>query len=315
MLCGIASMTSAQFGGRFSGGRGGGGRDGEYVAGNEPITPLPEDRKGVPNWQLDPNFKRDAFTFVRLRFTNIGYRGGSDGFANGFGGGGFNGGYGRGSPGGGRGMRGTGTSWKNDWPDSDLDFSFRLQQLTSLKVNPEPIQLEITDERLFDYPFVYMIQVGRLEFTEDEVRILRHYLLNGGFLMVDDHWGPDQQNWYDQIKRVFPDREPVELQADHPIFHCVFDLPHKPQVPAIQRWYRWQQTGEPDRTAYFLDDPEPHYRAIYDGKGRMMVLECANTDLGDGWEREGDNVEFFRKFSETQAYPIGINIVVYAMTH
>ncbi len=92
-----------------------------------------------------------------------------------------------------------------DWPDSDLNFSFRLQQLTSLKVNPDPISLRLTDERLFDYPFIYMIEPGALEFSEDEVKTLRRYLLNGGFLMVDDFWGEYQwRNFYEQIKRRLP---------------------------------------------------------------------------------------------------------------
>jgi hypothetical protein len=187
--------------------------------------------------------------------------------------------------------------------------------MTSLKVNPEPLALRIDDPRLFNHPFVYIIQAGRLEFTENEVGILRRYLKNGGFLMVDDIWGPDQENWYAQVKRIFPNREPVELTLEHPIFHCVFDLKEIPQVPAIQRWYGWARAGQPERTWYFDDDPKPHYRAIYDDQGRMMVLECANTDLGDGWEREGENIEYFHRFSEKWAYPMGINIVFYAMTH
>src|SRR3954465_778631 len=190
---------------QFGGGRFGGNWGGEFLRGDEPIQPLPPDRSGVTNWELDPGFKNDAFTFVRLRFTN-GHRGR-------FGGGGARG-FGT----------GTATSWLNDWPSGDLNFSFRLPQLTSLKVNPDPVQLEIDDERLWDFPFGPLHQVGRLEFTEEQVQILRRYLLNGGFLMVDDLWGTDQQNWYEHIKRVFPSREPAELPPEHPIFHCVFDL-------------------------------------------------------------------------------------------
>ncbi len=92
-----------------------------------------------------------------------------------------------------------------DWPDSDLNFSFRLQQLTSLKVNPDPISLQLTDPKLFDYPFLYMIEPGGSNFSEEEVVALRRYLLNGGFMMVDDFWGDYQwENFYEQIKRVFP---------------------------------------------------------------------------------------------------------------
>ena len=218
-----------QGGGRGGGGSGGrwGGLGGEYMAGNEAMRPLPEDRNGVPKWDVDPHFKSDVFTFVRLRFTTA------------------SGGRLSGQSDGELGVRrgGTGTSWLNDWPDSDLDLSFRLQQMTSMKVNPEPIPLQITDDRLFDYPFAYMLQVGRLEFTEAEIAVLRRYLLNGGFLMVDDHWGPDQENWKQQIRRVFPEREQRELPLEHPIFHCVFDLKAIPQVPPIQLWMRWAQAG------------------------------------------------------------------------
>jgi hypothetical protein len=289
MLAG--GLCAAQFrGGRGFGG--GGRRAGEFLAGDEPIQPLPPDREGTPNWSLDPHFKSDAFTFVRLRFTN----GSRSRFIGGFG-------------------NGTGTSWLNDWPNADLNLSFRLQQMTSMKVNPDPLQLEITDPRLFDYPFAFMLQVGRLQFTEDEVKVLRQYLLNGGFLVVDDHWGSDKENWRQQMKRVFPERDSIELPPEHPIFHCVFDLKKKPQIPTLQLWYRYADLGEPNHTWRNDVDQGPHYRAIFDDKKRMMVLECADTDTGDAWEREGENEEYFHLFSETQAYPLAINIIFYAMTH
>jgi hypothetical protein len=107
----------------------------------------------------------------------------------------------------------------------------------------------------------------------------------------------------------------TELTIDHPIFHCVFDLKKLPQIPGISMWRMFQQEGDFNRTWERTDDPYPHYRAIYDDKGRMMMLECANTDLGDGWEREGESQEYFKEFSEKWSYPLGINIVTYAMTH
>jgi hypothetical protein len=145
--------------------------------------------------------------------------------------------------------------------------------------------------------------------TEPEVAGLRRYLLNGGFLMVDDFWG--EQEWYgfyQNIKRVFPDREPLELPLEHEIFHCVYDLKQKPQVPSIHAWYG-------GRTFERWDAQEPHYRALFDDKDRMMAIICHNTDLGDGWEREGEDPGYFREMSEKWAYPLGINIVTYAMTH
>ena len=247
-------------------------------------------RSGLDDWSLTPGFEHEAFTFVRLHYQSAGGRGRGGGR-----------GFGRG---GGR------EAWETDWPDSDLNFSLRLQQLTSLEVNPDGLILQIEDPRLFDHPFLYMIEPGRgnLWFSENEVKILRRYLLNGGFLMVDDFWGEWEYQIFDeQIRRVFPDRVAQEVPLEHEIFHCVYDLTEKPQIPSIHSWrrgYLSEHTNEP-----------AHYRAIYDDFGRIMVFICHNTDLGDGWEREGEDVEYFHQFSEKYAYPLGINIVVYALTH
>jgi hypothetical protein len=249
---------------------------------------IPADRAGVPDWEVDPRFKHDVFTFVRVEYDS--------------------------RWGGGRRRRGWGGGWATDFPDSDLNFSYRLQQLTSIKVNHVPISLRLTDPRLFDYPFLYMIEPGSLEFAEEEVVALRRYLLNGGFLMVDDFWGDEYQNFYDQIKRVFPEpaQEPTELEASHEIFRCVYQLREKPQVPSIHSWLQTGLTWEPWHEG---DAQTVHYKGIFDDKKRMMVLICHNTDLGDGWEREGESEDYFREFSEKKSYPMGINIVTYAMTH
>ena len=249
-----------------------------------------DDRRGVPEWTPDREFSHDIFTFVRIRYSS------------GYGGGGY---YGRG-----RGRGFSGGDWTTDYPDSDLNFSYRLHQLTSMEVDPSGVVLELTDPKLFDYPFIYIVEPGRLVFSEDEVRQLRRYLLNGGFLMVDDFWGEAEwDNFYFQIKQVFPDREPHELPYSHPIFHAVFDLKEKPQIHSIGIAVGYGITYERE------DAKTPHYKAIYDDKGRMMVIICHNTDLGDGWEREGEDEWYFREFSEKSAYPLGINIVFYAMTH
>src|SRR5688572_24923978 len=231
---------------------------------------------GVENvtWEVDPKFKRDVFTFVRIRY----YSSWRD-------------------------------RWDTDYPDSDQNFSYRLQQLTSLKVNPEPVILELTDKELFQYPWIYIIEPGDLIFSDEEVAALRRYLLGGGFLMVDDFWGEDEwENFYQQIKRVFPDREPRELDITHPIFSAVFPLKEKPQVPSVHAF----RSG----LSYERYDAQTvHYKALYDDKGRMMAIICHNTDLGDGWERESEDPEYFRKYSEPKSYPMGINIIFYAMTH
>lgn len=210
----------------------------------------------------------------------------------------------------------SGGNWLTDYPDSELNFSFRLHQLTSMEVNPVPIILELTDPELFNYPFIYIVEPGNLVFLEEEVKNLRRYLLNGGFLMIDDFWGRREwYNIYNQMKRVFPEREPIELTLDHPIFHCVFELKEKPQIPGINWAVDLRTDALTGRTTERRDAPFARYYGIYDDKGRMMVVICRDTDLGDGWEREGMSKTYFHEFSEKKAYPLGINIVFYAMTH
>lgn len=233
----------------------------------------------MPTWEVEPEFADDVFTFIRVKYTSYG----------------------------------SWDRWQTDWPDSDLNFPFRLQQLTSLKVEPNSRILELTDPEIFRYPFLYMIEPGDLVFQEQEIAALRRYLLNGGFLMVDDFWGEEEwDNFYREIKRVFPDREPLELPLDHPIFHCVYDLKEKPQIPSINA----AQWGKAQGITWERHDAkEVHYKGIFDDKNHMMVMICHNTDLGDGWEREGEDPWYFQEFSEKKAYPLGINIVFYAMTH
>lgn len=242
------------------------------------------DRGDVPMWSNEPGFEKDVFTFARVIYSSYS-------------------GWGRG-----------GGGWRTDWPDADLNFSYRLQQLTALKVDPEGKTVRLTDPELFNYPFIYMVEPGRLEFDDEEVTALRRYLLNGGFLMVDDFWGErEYANFYDEIKRVFPEREPVDLPLDHLIFHCVFDLKEKPQLPSMHHVQRYR--GTPYESYEREDAEQVNYRAIFDDKGRMMVMICHNTDLGDGWEREGEDEYYFREYAEKKAYPMGINIIFYALTH
>lgn len=275
------SLALAQFDpweedyGRRGRGRRRGGYENEYESGR---FTAPNDRGGVPTWEKDPEFKHDVFTFVRVAYASWRDRGWTP-------------------------------KWKTDYPDSDLNFSYRLSELTSLKVDPDGKIVRLTDPELFDYPFIYLIEPGEMTLDDAEVAALRRYLLNGGFLMVDDFWGEREwDNLSGEMKRVFPDREPQELPLEHEIFHCVYDLKVKPQVPSINHFLAGATTER-------WDAAEAHYRAIFDDKNRMMVIICHNTDLGDGWEREGVNSDYFKEYSEKYSYPMGINIVTYAMTH
>jgi hypothetical protein len=250
---------------------------------------VPEHSLETPTWTNAPAFESDTFTFARLRYTRR-----NDAW--------WGGGY-----------------WWSDSPDSDLNLSWRLHQVTSIKVNPDGRYLHLTDKELFDYPWVYVVEPGRLHFEDAEIEPLRKYLSNGGFLMADDFWGPNQwANFEREMKRVLTNRTFVELPMDHPIFHCVFDL--KGPISKLQTMNRTysrkaQETGVTWESHEGVECKDMRLMAILDDKSRVMVVAAHNCDNGDGWEREGEDRYFFQEFAEKRAYPLGINIIFYAMTH
>lgn len=240
------------------------------------------DRGNVPDWELDPKFEKDCFTFVRIMYRST--------------------------------RESSSYAWWTDFPDADLNLSWRLHQLTAMKVAPTPKRFEIMDNELFKYPFAFMSGVPAIVLDDEEVDQLRRYMMGGGFIMVDDFWG--ERNWdhfeNEVLKRIFPNRKAEELPIEHPIFNCVFPLKEKPQIPNVGFATRMRGTG----ITWEVEDGEtPHYRGIMDDKGRLMMLICHNTDLGDGWEEEATDPYYFEEFSEKKAYPLGINIVFYVMTH
>jgi hypothetical protein len=226
-----------------------------------------------------------------------------------------------------RGWGRRGGSWATDYPEADENFSLRLSQITTLNVNRteegrfQHMVVRLDDPELFKYPFVYMLEVGRMVLGEPEREGLRSYLLRGGFLLVDDFWGDDAwENLQYELAQVLPAEEYplVDIPLDHEIFHIVFDVDEVPQVPGVGSFYDWKVTGltyEGYEGRYTTYGTEAHCKGVFDHNGRLMVVVMHNTDLGDGWEREGENYEYFRTFSAPKAYPMGINIVVYAMTH
>lgn len=261
----------------------------------------------TPNWTNAPGFESDVFSFTRI----VRDRNPEASFTAG--------------------------RWITDFPDSDLNLSFRLQQMTSLKVNPDGRVLRLGDPELMNYPWIYMVEAGSLRLREAEVAILRRYLLNGGVLMADDFWGEWQWKTFNrEMKRVLPEREFQELPMDHPIFHSVFDLnvaKNELQTPNVLQGVRSQLDGvtweRHPREGQGVGSPygrwrdrstgeactEMHVRAILDDQQRIMVIATHNCDNGDGWEREGENDYFFHEFSEKRAFPLGINLIFYVMTH
>ena len=235
----------------------------------------------TPMWTNTAGFEKDVFTFVRII----------------------------------RASNGRGAGWSTDAPDSDLNLAYRLQQMTSIKVNPNGLFLRLTDKELPNYPFIYMVEPGTLYLEPEEVATLRKYLLNGGFLWLDDFWGEAEWANVEQVlKEVLPDRSFVELKLDHPLYHCVLEIKSKGQVPNVELGTQSQYDPE-HRTWERADAKEVHHRAIFDDKGRLMVLATHNTDNGDGWEWEGDNHYFFENFSEKISYPLAVNVIFYVMTH
>jgi Domain of unknown function (DUF4159) len=214
---------------------------------------------------------------------------------------------------------GDGNGWGVDYPRADQDLSIRLSELTKAPVsfdregNPIHFLVRLTDDELFHCPFIMMTEVGGAYFDDREAARLRDYLLKGGFLWADDFWGSHAwQAWESQIRKVLPAKDfaIADLPIEHPMFHTLFDVQRVPQIPSIDSW-QWLRGGTSERGA---DSATVHARAIFDSTGRMMVFITHNTDFGDAWEREADDPNYFYRFS-VDGYAVGIDLMVYAMTH
>ena len=285
LACLAASLAVAQYRGR---GEGDNRRsryersDQEDYRGGGRSRPRPS-RSEFPVWDIEAGFEQDVFTFVRIQYDSFG-------------------------------SFGWWSRWDNDFPDGDWNFSYRLQEMTSLEVAMESKVMRFSDPELVNHPFCYMAGVGKIILDEEERIGMRNYLLNGGFVMMDDFWSPESiDNVMLEMRGVFPEIKPIELTIDHPIFHNVYDLKKLPQVVDIRTWregYLYEH-----RHGNSGGDEAPHFWAYFDDHGRMMALLCHNNDLGDGWEREGENHDYFLRFSEKMSYPMGINIITYALTH
>ena len=216
-------------------------------------------------------------------------------------------------------FRGDGANWSVDYPRADINLSIRLSELTKTSISrlpsgePNNLLVRLTDPELFECPFIMMTEVGAAAITAEEAAQLRVYLEKGGFLWADDFWGSYAWDWWEaQLRKALPaDAFPiVDLPADHPLFHSLFDVPRTPQIPSISFWAgtggATSERGEDSATV--------HTRAVLDRHGRMMVLMTHNTDLGDSFEREADDPQYFYQMS-VPGYAFGINALVYVMTH
>ena len=198
------------------------------------------------------------------------------------------------------------TIWTQDYPRADRHFVQALRRLTRIQVRSVEQPVNLDEGGQFDWPWMYAVEVGHWGLTDDQVLALREYFQRGGFLMVDDFHGTDEwENFAEGLRRVFPGRPIVDIENPDPIFHIVYDLDQRYQVPGAQ----YLRSGR----LYESDGVVPRWRGVYDDKGRLMAAICHNMDLGDSWEH-ADNPEYDQKFSAL-GIRIGVNYVLYAMTH
>ena len=200
-----------------------------------------------------------------------------------------------------------GEPWAIDAPAAEQNLSRRIKTVTAIEVG-EPLVLELEDARLWEYPWIYIVEPGNLALQEAEVPILREFLLRGGTLVFDDFHGPyEWENLANEMRKVFPERPIVDIPTSHPIFACFYRIDRYPQIPGLGSFFSgrtWEKGG-------FV----PHLRAILDDQDRPMVLINWNTDMGDGWE--WSNAEDYPGYIRytAEAYRMGINLVVYSLTH
>ena len=228
-------------------------------------------------YEFDPD-PRAEFQFVRYAYSSYGgsYRG-----------------------------RGRG-GWRTDWPAAEYHLTNGISRLTVIDTAYGGKFLDPMDDELFDYPWLYAVEVGRWYLDDREAERLREYLLRGGFLMVDDFHGTyEWASFLDSMQRVFPSREIIEIPENDPLLHTLYDLDQRTQIPGIQ-YLRSGITHE-------RDGYTPHWRGIYDDERRLMVAINFNMDLGDAWEH-ADLPEYPESMTAL-AYRFAVNYVIYAMTH
>ena len=195
---------------------------------------------------------------------------------------------------------------RRDYPKADRQFLIAMHRLTRIDDRPYEQVVTLDNEDIFNYPWIYAVQVQNWSFTPAQAKRLREYLLKGGFLMVDDfHGTEDWENFMNGMREVLPDRPIEDLQSSDEIFHTLYDVDDKMQIPGEQ--YVW--TAGPTRK----DGYQPKWRAIRDDKGRIIVAICHNMHLGDAWEW-ADDPNYPETFA-SMAFRVGLDYIIYGMTH
>jgi hypothetical protein len=214
----------------------------------------------------------------------------------------------------------SGGGWRTDYPYGEINLTIRFSELTRTPVSqsggrePNHYVVRLTDDELFQCPFTMASDVGTIGLTDEEAERLRLYLLKGGFLWVDDFWGPlAWEQWTHEFSKVLPPEQfPIQdVPVDDPIFKSQFIVEKVPQITNIQFWRMTRGRETSERGA---DSAVPHFRAVRDNHGRIMVVMTHNTDIADSWEREGEDPAFFYQFSP-DGYAVGVNVLLHAMTH
>lgn len=199
-----------------------------------------------------------------------------------------------------------GQSWRQDWPEAEHHLLKGIQRLTRIDAAEEGLYLSVLEDEIFDYPWLYAVEVGGWYLDEMEAARLREYLLRGGFLMVDDfHGSREWEGFLDSMQRVFPDRPIVEIPEADESMHVLYDLDQSVQIPSPYVL----RLG----ITYEMDGITPHWRGIYDDDGRLMVAINFNMDLGDAWEHA--DWPYYPENLTALAYRYGINYIIYSMTH
>jgi hypothetical protein len=208
---------------------------------------------------------------------------------------------------------GTGNGWwLVDWPDADNHFTLGIQRLTRIDAG-DPRHLRLTDDRIFDYPWIYATQTGWWGLSDAETDRLREYLLRGGYLVVDDFWGAEQWRVFrETMNRVFPNQPITDIADTDAVMHVLFDIEEKDKTFIPGSRHLWRGAGG---TVQIVQPPgtKPAWKAMYDDKDRMVVAVNFDTDVADAWEFA--DAPFYPENMTALAYHYGINYILYAMTH